>query len=136
MSEENESVVRAAYEAYGRGDVARLLELVHPDLEWTYLDPSFADLQPQVCDGREQLAQALSQQADRGLVSQMEEIASTSDKVIIAVRTPGADQRRAWQAEDRSYLVLTMDQGQIIALRDFRDRDEARSFAGLDQELR
>ena len=39
MSEENEALVRSAYEAYGRGDVTRLLELVHPDLEWTYLDP-------------------------------------------------------------------------------------------------
>jgi ketosteroid isomerase-like protein len=135
MSEENESVVRAAYEAYGRGEVNRLLELVHPDLEWTYLDPSFADPQPQVCHGREELAQALGKQAELGIVSRVEEIASSGDKVMVAVRTPGADQRRAWQAEDRSYLVLTMDRGQIIALRDFRDLDEARSFAGLDQEI-
>jgi ketosteroid isomerase-like protein len=131
MSEENESVVRAAYEAYGRGEVNRLLELVHPDLEWTYLDPNVEDPQPQVCHGREQLARALGQQADRGLVSQVKEIASSGDKVMVAARTPGADQRRAWQAEDRNYLVLTMDQGRIVALRDFRDRDEARSFAGL-----
>ena len=43
MSEENEALVRSAYEAYGQGDVTRLLELVHPDLEWTYLDPGFAE---------------------------------------------------------------------------------------------
>ena len=59
MSEENEALVRGAYEAYGRGDVTRLLELVHPDLEWTYLDPSFENPQPQVCHGRDQLAWAL-----------------------------------------------------------------------------
>lgn len=135
MSEENESVVRAAYEAYGRGEVNRLLELVRPDLEWTYLDPSFADPQPQVCHGREELAQALGQQAGRGLVSQVEEIASSGDKVMVAVRTPGADQRRAWQGDDRNYVVLTMARGRIVALRDFRDRDGARSFAGLGQEV-
>ena len=39
MSDEDVSVVRAAYEAYGQGEVNRMLELVHPDLEWTYLDP-------------------------------------------------------------------------------------------------
>ena len=50
---------------------------------------------------------------------------------MVAVHTPGADQRRAWQAEDRSYLVLTMDRGRIVALHNFRDRDEARGFAGL-----
>jgi ketosteroid isomerase-like protein len=37
MSDENVSVVRAAHEAYGQGEMNRLLELVHPDLEWTYL---------------------------------------------------------------------------------------------------
>jgi ketosteroid isomerase-like protein len=136
MSDENESVVRAAYEAYSRGEVNRLLELVDPDLEWTYLDPSMENPQPQTCHGREQLAEALGQQADRGLVSEVEEIASSGDKVMVAVHTPGADQRRAWQAEDRSYLVLTLDQGRIVAMRDFRDRDEARNFAGLGSEMR
>jgi ketosteroid isomerase-like protein len=68
MSDEDESVVRAAYEAYGQGEVNRLLELVHPDLEWTYLDPSMENPQPQTCHGREQLAWALGQQADRSLV--------------------------------------------------------------------
>ncbi len=48
-------------EAYGRGHASSLLELVHPDLEWTYLDPSFAfaDPQPRVCHGRDELAWAL-----------------------------------------------------------------------------
>jgi ketosteroid isomerase-like protein len=135
MSEENESVVHAAYQAYGRGEVGKLLELVHPDLEWTYLESSVEDPQPQVCHGREELAQALGQQAGRGLVSQVEEIASNGDKVMVAVCTPGTDQRRAWQADDRNYVVLTLARGQIVALRDFRDRDEARSFAGLGQEV-
>ena len=47
--------------------------------------------------------------------------------------TPGADQRRAWQSEDRSYLVLTMGRGRIVTLRNFRERDEAGCFAGLGQ---
>jgi hypothetical protein len=77
------------------------LELVHPDLEWTCLDPGMENPQPQTCHGREQLAWALGQQADRG-----------------------------------SYLVLTMGRGRIVALRDFRGRDEARGFAGLGQGKR
>ena len=87
MSEENEALVRKAYEAYGRGDVTRLLELVHPDLEWTYLDPSLANPQPQV------------------------------------------GQDRAWQGNDRNYLMLTLRQGQVATMRAFRDLDEARIFA-------
>lgn len=132
MSEENEALVRKAYEAYGRGDVTRLLELVDPDLEWTYLDPSLADPQPQVCHGRDQLAWALGRQADRGVNSELEETESCGDKVMVAVHTPGIDQDRAWQGNDRNYLVLTLRQGQVVAMRAFRDLDEARGFTSED----
>jgi ketosteroid isomerase-like protein len=136
MSEHNEALVRGAYEAYARGDAQRLLELIHPDLEWTYLDPSSPNPQPQTCHGREQLTQALGQRAGQGIVSEVEEIESSGDKVMVIVHTPGADQRRAWQAGDRNYLVLTLGQGQIIAMRAFRGRDEARSFASAGEEMR
>ena len=128
MSEDNEALVRKAYEAYGRGDVTRLLELVHPDLEWTYLDPSVENPQPQVCHGRDQLARALGRQAERGVNSELEEIDSCGDKVMVAVHTPGLDQHRSWPGRDRNYLVLTLRQGQVVAMRAFQNLDEARSF--------
>ena len=131
MSEENEILVRAAYEAYGRGDMTAMLALVHPDLEWTYLDPAFADPEPQTCHGRHQLMQALERQASGGLTSHIEEITSRGDKVLVVLHTPGLDQRRAWSAGDRNYLVLTLRQQQVIAMRACRDRDEAAVLAGL-----
>jgi ketosteroid isomerase-like protein len=54
----NESVVRAAYAAYARGDVAGVLEFVDPDLEWTYLNPMEENPAPQTCRGRDELARA------------------------------------------------------------------------------
>ena len=131
MSEENEILVRAAYEAYDRGDMTAMLALVHPDLEWTYLDPAFADPEPQTCHGRHQLMQALERQAWSGLTSHIEEITSRGDKVLVVLHTPGLDQRRAWSAGDRNYLVLTLRQQQVIAMRACRDRDEAAVLAGL-----
>jgi hypothetical protein len=44
--------------------------------------------------------------------------------------------RRAWQADDRNYLVLTLDRGRIVAMRAFRDGGEANSFTGLGQGVR
>ena len=93
MADRNEAVVREAYEAYGRGDVAR--------------------------------------QAGQGLASQIEEIASSGDKVMVVIRTPGIDRVRARQAGDRNFLVLTLDQERIIKMRACRDQDEARAFAGI-----
>jgi ketosteroid isomerase-like protein len=55
MPEQNESLVRTAYAAFSQGDVATMLELVHPGLEWTFLDPAFANPEPRTCLGREQL---------------------------------------------------------------------------------
>jgi len=131
MSEQNESLVRAAYEAYGRGDIAGMLDIIDPGLEWTYLDPSLADPEPQTCRGRDELRRALEGQAERGLRSQVEELASSGDKVMVVVRTPGIDRQRVRQADDRNFLVLTFRQGRVVAMRACRDRAEARAVAGL-----
>ena len=71
-------------------------------------------------------------QVDQGVDSELEEISSFADKVMVAVHTPGADQDRAWQGNDRNYLVLTLRQGQVVAMRAFRDPDEARRFTSED----
>jgi ketosteroid isomerase-like protein len=81
------ALIRQAYMAYLRGETAAMLDLVDPDLEWTYLDPSAAHPRPQVCHGRGELAAALAQQADRGLRSQLEEVIGHGDKVVVTVRT-------------------------------------------------
>jgi|SRR6266566_2856807 len=80
MTDRNEALVREAYEAYGRGDVARMMEFVDPELEWTYLNPAFENPGPETCHGRDQLQWALERQAEQGLASQVEEIVSSGDK--------------------------------------------------------
>jgi SnoaL-like domain len=94
MSNENVALIRRAYDAYARGDLAAMLEVVDPDLEWTYLDPSLADPQPQVCHGRHELESALARQAGRGLQAQLEEAVGHGDRVMVVVRTPGRPQLR------------------------------------------
>ncbi len=131
MANRNEAVVREAYEAYGRSDVARMLEFADPELEWTYLNPAFEDPEPETCHGRDQLRLALERQAGQGLAPQIEEIAASGDKVMVVIRTPGIDRVRARRAGDRNFLVLTLDQERIIKMRACRDRDEARAFAGV-----
>jgi ketosteroid isomerase-like protein len=134
MSRENEVLVREAYEAYeayGRGDVDRMLTFVDPELEWTYLDPSQENPEPQTCRGRDELARALRRQARQGLTAQIEEITACGDQVLVVTRTPGVDQVRARTAGDRNYLVLTLHDSRIIAMRACRDDSEARRVAGL-----
>lgn len=131
MTDRNEALVREAYEAYGRGDVARMMEFVDPELEWTYLNPAFENPEPETCHGRDQLQWALERRAGQGLASQIEEIAASGDKVMVVIRTPGIDRARVRQAEDRNYLVLTLDQERITRMRACRNRDEAHRFTGI-----
>jgi ketosteroid isomerase-like protein len=131
MCNQNEWIVREAFLAYDQGDVARMMELVDQDLEWTYLDPSVSDPRPQVSRGRGELEKALRQQSERGLRSELEEVVAAGDQVLVVVRTPGVDGYRNRPADDRTYEVLTVRDGLIVGLHACRDRGEARAVAGI-----
>jgi ketosteroid isomerase-like protein len=132
MPDQNVELVRHAYEAYSGGQTAALLDLVDEDLEWTYLDPADADPSPQVCHGRGELEIALARQAKRGLQSTIEDVVGHGDKVMLVMRTPGIDAHRARAADDRTFFVLTLREGSILALRAYRNVDEARAVAGIE----
>jgi ketosteroid isomerase-like protein len=131
MCNQNEWIVREAFRAYDEGDVARMMEHVDQDLEWTYLDPTQPDPQPQVCRGRGELEKALRRQAERGLRAELEEVVAAGDQVIVVMRTPGVDSYRNQQADNRTYDVVTVRDGLIVELHACRDRVEARELAGI-----
>jgi ketosteroid isomerase-like protein len=131
MCNQNEWIVREAFLAYDRGDVARMMDFVDPDLEWTYLDPGLEDPQPQICHGREELEKALRRQADLGLRAELEAVVAAGNRVMLVIRTPGVDEYRHRQANDRTYYVVTVRDGLIVGLHACRDRGEARSLAGI-----
>ena len=90
MCNENEWIVREAFLAYDRGDIARMMDFVDPDLEWTYLDPGAEDPQPRVRYGRDELDKAIHQQAELGLRFELEEVVAAGDQVILVMQRPGS----------------------------------------------
>jgi ketosteroid isomerase-like protein len=130
MLNENVELIRVAY---ARGDVDSILQLVDPDLEWTYLDPSFEDPDQQVCHGREQLQLALERQAEQGLRSELQEVLGNGERVMVVVRTAGVDAYRARKADDLNFDVFTMREGRIVTLHGCRDREEALAVAGIEE---
>ncbi len=131
MCNQSEWIVREAFLAYDRGDVARMMDFVDPDLEWTFLDPGQENPQPQICHGREELEKALHRQADLGLRAELEAVVAAGDRVMLVMRTPGIDEYRHRQADDRTYDVVTVRDGLIVGLHACRDHGEALSLAGL-----
>lgn len=130
-AEENVARVREAYAAYTQGDTATLLDMVDPDLEWTYLEPGTFNPLPQTCHGRGELKVALARQANSGLRMQLEEVVGHGDQVLVVVHTPGVDAHRATPADDRNYEVLTFRDGQIVALRACSSKAQAVELAGI-----
>jgi ketosteroid isomerase-like protein len=120
-----------AYRAYANGDLDGVLELVDPDLEWTYLDPVLEHPTPQVCHGRQELEQVLRHWSEHGLWAELEELTSAGELVMVGVRTPGVDVHHGRRGDDRAYSVFTVREGRIVALRDCRDRHEALQVAGV-----
>ena len=118
-------VIQTAFATYARGDLDAMLALVDPDIEWTFLDPSMQDPAPNVCHGRHEFAEVLVRRAERGLISDVEEMVGNGDRVMVVARTPGADAHRVGPTGDRSFSVFTVRRGRIVALRDCRDRQEA-----------
>ena len=131
MCNQNEWIVREAFLAYDRGDVTRMMDFVDPDVDWTYLDSGPEGPRPRICRGRGELANALRRQADLGLRAELEEVIAAGDRVMLVMHTPGIDEYRHRQADDRTYDIVTIRDGRIIGLHACRDRSEARSLAGI-----
>ena len=125
----NEWIVREAFLAYDRGDVAAVMGLVGPGLEWACPGPGPGDPRPRVARGRGELEKALLRQA--GPRAELEEVIAAGDQVMVVMRTPGDDQGRSGRGEHRTYDVVTVRDGLIVGLRACRDRREARSLAGI-----
>jgi ketosteroid isomerase-like protein len=131
MCNQNEWIVREAFLAYDRGDVTRVMDFVDPEVDWTYRDPELADSEPRLGHGRGELEKALRGQAGRRLRAQLEEVIAAGDRVMLVMRTPGAEEYRRQQADDRTYGIVTVRDGLIVGLKACRDRSEARSLAGI-----
>ena len=131
MCNQNEWIVREAFLAYDRGDVARMLDFVDPGRDASIPGPGLDASRPWQTGGREELEKVLRLQAQRGLRSELEEVVAAGDQVILVMRTPGLDRYRDQQSDDRTYDVVTVRDGLIVGLRACRDRSEARSLAGI-----
>lgn len=134
MCNENEWIVREAFLAYARGDIARMLELVDADLEWTGIGPDrdeYRDDSARVRVGRDALEQALRQQASSGLTAELEEVVASGEKVMLVMRTPGLGLSRPDSRDDKTYDVVTVRNGLIVGLRACQDRAAARSLIGI-----
>jgi uncharacterized protein len=132
MSEENVEVLRRGYEAFGRGDVDAVLELLAPDVDWA---PAIgAILGVESLRGREAVRQFLSRDLFDGFDQFRAEPLSFEDLgdfVLVMVRYTGRGESSGIEMDQRLAALYEIRNRQVVTMCDYPTREEALEAAGL-----
>jgi ketosteroid isomerase-like protein len=113
---------RGGLEAWQRGDVEALAPLLDPEVELTWWEPGEWD-----CRGREAVLSMLRERAAEGAGAFEIELIDAGEDAIVSTRAETVPDGPA--AGLRPATLITFREGKVIAMRQFRDREEALAAA-------
>jgi uncharacterized protein len=121
MSEVAE-VVRGAYEAYSRGDLDAVMDLLHPDIE---LMPPPTSVEPHPVRGRDAVRQYLAPNIFEYQSAEPVELVEEGDRVLVAARVRARGSGSGIELDQVAYHVLTIKDGLAVRFSAHIDRNEA-----------
>lgn len=121
MSTELLEKARHGLEAWRRGDVDALAPLLDPEVELTWWEPGEWD-----CHGREAVLALLRERRSEGAGAAQVELIDAGE-AIVSTRAETVPDGPA--AGLRPATLITFREGKVIAMRQFRDREEALAAA-------
>jgi ketosteroid isomerase-like protein len=124
MPSDNVDLVRRAHQALNRGDIDALLALCHEDFR---LDMSDRIFNPAVYEGHGGIKRFYSEVRDvwEVYVWHPEELIETGSEVVALLRSSGRGRESGAEVERATAMVWSVRDGQLSALRFFRDRGAA-----------
>jgi len=124
------SGLRAAYEAFNRGDIAAAVELFDPQIEWT--EPAEfpgGGTYHGVAGAKTYLIQSRESAAE--VHSEPEKFIPVGDRIVVLVHARvRAHNSDVWQ-DVRLADVFTFRNGKAVQMRAFADRPEALRWVGM-----
>ena len=130
MSQENVELVRAAYEAWNRGDLAAALRHAHPDVEFVQDSriPGAVNLV-----GRSAVRTWLDsfQETWEWFRIAPERIDAAGDRILIVARISAKGRMSEAEVEQRVGHVLTIHDGQIVRWNSYAESADALEAVGL-----
>jgi ketosteroid isomerase-like protein len=124
VSARNVEIARQLNAAFNNSDVAALLELLDPEIEWSDRtdDPGAT-----VCRGHEAFMQRLVELAADidGLRVEAKEFIAHGDHVVVPVRVSGRGRASGAVFEAHEVHVVRIRAGRTTELREYHDLDEA-----------
>ncbi len=119
MSEETLQFAKNLFDSYQEGSAAALVEAFSPDVTWLGAEPGTA------CNGRAEVIGFLMRQRTHGLPLLLEETVDQANKVLAVIRVPGIAALQDRERDERGYHVLTIEEGIIVRMQDFANRESA-----------
>jgi ketosteroid isomerase-like protein len=131
VSQRNVELVRTAYDAWNRGDVAWALEHLDPEVELH--DPPEAP-DAQIWHGQEGYLRQQEQYmaAWEHASFRADELVDAGDKVLVRVRSRGRTKNEGLELDAVVFHVFTLRDGKATAIEVYGDEAQALEAAGLD----
>jgi ketosteroid isomerase-like protein len=129
VSPEDLDIVRRAYDAFARGDLAALQELLSADIEWrTTPDVPFLGNYR----GIDEFLAAMSEWTEPfdKLTTTVEEMIDTGDRVVVRHRMRGRGTDSGAETDLVLWQVVSVRDGKLATMYDFNNREEALAAAG------
>jgi ketosteroid isomerase-like protein len=130
MAAENAEIVRAASDAWNRGDVNAAYGLIDPEVEVEVAMDSPLDGTYQGLEGLLQFLGEFWGQFE-SYRSELTECIAVGDDVFLAVRHTGTGKGSGASVEMPGWQVCTIRDGRIVRWRNLKTRSDALAAAGL-----
>ena len=118
---DNVEVVRGAYDAFGRGDVGAIIEMVDDSVQWSspVMLPQGGDFSGK--GGVQRFFEGLGGAWEK-LVVDVEGLGGIGDGVVVAVVQASGSLRAGGSGKYAAAHVFTVEDGKITRFREFVDR--------------
>jgi ketosteroid isomerase-like protein len=132
MSKENVEVIRDAFAAFTRGDLAATQAFFHPQAE---LRSTVGSLEGEVYRGENLMADwvAAFREIWDDFRQEVERVSGKGDAVVAEVRNIGRARGSGVPLADKRYVALLLKDGQIRRVQTFPSRTEALEAVGLSE---
>jgi ketosteroid isomerase-like protein len=129
MSQENVDALYAVADAVARQDLAGLLELMDPEVEWH----SFLSGVGEVYRGHEGIQQFMADLAEslELVLSEIQDTLAIGDVVLMVAKLRFRGRGSGVEAEDPAGYVVRFRDHRVLYLRAFRDPEQALLAVGL-----
>jgi uncharacterized protein len=115
-------LLRGAYEAYSRGEVDAVLELLDPDVEWV---PPSSSLEPHPLRGRDAVREYLSPNIFEDQKAEPLEIIEAGGRVLVVARVQARARGSGIEIDQVVYHLFTIEDGLAVRFSAHIDRKEA-----------